>query len=212
MSFFSSRFHGFEKLKLKPGNSGKPGMCFIKFQSPDHAAATLQALSEGVDTLPSNPTVPVRAEWAKNDLDQPRDAAPRYDTGGGWPMPGGKGGKGKVHVVPPPPPHHASGWQATPVQSNSANVPCDTLFIGSLPHGCQETELESVLSGFAGFVRMKMTTGRGNMATAFALFDSVATCTEAVGQLHGMALQSTPHQAMNCEFARNSLDKRQKQW
>lgn len=206
--FFGNRFHGFEKLKfIRSG--GKPGMCFVKFETYEHAFATFQALGEGIDFLPSNPGVALRPEWAKNDLD-----APRQDGGGQWAQ-----SAPRAHVATPPPPPQQVHWSPPPQQAHwsppahqnaqvlSQTPPGDTLFIGSLGAGAQEAELQNVLSGIAGFVRMKMS-GQHNSPTAFALFDSVHSCTQALKKLHGMALPSSPQQAMNCEFAKNSLDKR----
>jgi len=212
--FFSFRFHGFQKLKFMACSGGKPGLCFVKFETYEHAFATFQALGEGVDCLPSNPSAPLRPEWAKNDLDAPKGGgqapsanyAPYYAPSAP-----------RAHVVAPPPPprqqqqQQQQFWSPTPTGTNakalSQTPPGDTLFVGSLPAGVQETEVQNVLSGFAGYLRMKMC-GQANLPTAFALFDSVDSCAEALRNLHGMALPSAPQQALNCEFARNSLDKR----
>lgn len=206
--FFGNRFHGFQKMKfIRSG--GKPGMCFVKFETYEHAFATYQALGEGIDCLPSNPNVALRPEWAKNDLDVPRDAG-----GAQW-APSAP----RAYVAAPPPPPQQVHWSPPPQQVHwnapapqNAQVlaqtpPGDTLFIGNLAAGVQEDELQNTLSGFAGYVRMKMS-GQHNSPTAFALFDSVHSCTDALSKLRGMALPSSPQQAMNCEFARNSLDKR----
>lgn len=203
--FFGSRFHGFEKLKFMPSSGSKPGLCFVKFETHEHAQATFAAINEGGDALPSNPSVALRPEWAKNDLD-----APRQDAGGGGqyypPAPH------YVQAPAPPPPPRQQVWAAAPAakhnpQALSATPPGDTMFIGGLAQHVQEEELHSALSGFAGFLRLKMS-GKANLPTAFALFDSVHSCQTALRSLHGMALSSSPQQPLNCEFARNSLDKR----
>lgn len=70
--FFSYTFEAFEKLKYMPTSGGKPGVCFVKFASPDYAQVAFQSLAENGYTLPSNPTVTLQPEWAKNDLDAPK--------------------------------------------------------------------------------------------------------------------------------------------
>lgn len=211
--FFQTQYHGFERLKFMPFNGSKPGLCFVKFETGEHANATFQAIVEGGDTLASNPGVPLRPEWAKNDLDAPRQGA------GGGPQPGAY----SPYAAPmppharavPPPPAPQQQWRAAPgppqIQAWPQAAPPapagnDTMFIGGIEKAVPEGELQGVLEGLPGFVRMKMT--QGHLPTAFALFDSIPSCSAALRKLHGMALPSAPHQALNCEFAKNSLDKR----
>jgi len=216
VDFFQTRFHGFVKLKFMPASGQKPGLCFIKFESVEHADATFHALGEGIDTLPSNPTVPLRPEWAKNDLDAPRDGGGatggQYAGYAGYAGFAGYGGapapRARVMAPPPPAARQASWGGGGPVGQHAGQTPPgDTMFIGGLAANAPEAELQTALHGFPGFVRMKMC-GGSHLPTAFALFDSVDSCTQAMSSLAGMALPSAPQQALNCEFARNSLDKR----
>merc|ERR1712039_869362 len=105
-----------------------------------------------------------------------------------------------VYVPPPAQFHAAPAPAATPA--------CDTMFIGSLSPHTAEDDVHAILCDLKGFSRMKFC-GHGTHApTAFALFDSVDSCRKAITRLHGMALSTAPDQALNCEFAKNSLDRR----
>lgn len=92
-------------------------------------------------------------------------------------------------------------------KARTQNPPCDTMFIGSLAAGVRPGELLEFLSKIPGYVRLRMS-GSRQTPVAFVLFDSVHSCSEALPRLHGTTLPSSPQQALVCEFARNSLDKR----
>lgn len=70
--FFASYFDGFDRIKYMVATGGKPGVCFAKFATPEHAQAAFQALNENGYTLSSNPSEVLRPEWARNDLDAPK--------------------------------------------------------------------------------------------------------------------------------------------
>lgn len=60
-----------------------------------------------------------------------------------------------------------------------------------------------------GFERLKLAHGDSNgKVLAFVLFDSVRSCEQAIHDLNGTYLPCSPYQAVSCQFARNSLNKR----
>mmetsp|Transcript_116217 Transcript_116217/g.211447 ORF Transcript_116217/g.211447 Transcript_116217/m.211447 type:complete len:447 (-) Transcript_116217:48-1388(-) len=188
--------HGFERLKFVPPTDGKSGMCFAKFYTAETAEEALRVLSGY--RLPSSPGTPLQVQFAKNDLDQPSGRG----LGGG------------------PPAAATSAWGATtsPMQSALAAAPlrqgnngeCDTMFIGNLASMVTEHDLSRVLQAYPGFVRLKFVMGPRPMA--FALFDGVPNCQQAIDSMHGQALPTAPEQAMLCQFAKNSLDKPTPKW
>merc|ERR1712137_1102404 len=140
--FFRKRFGGFEGMKFHPGRGGKPGICWVKF-APSDADGVFNALSQGVDYLPSNPTVALRPEWAKNDLD-----APRSDYGG-------HGAAAHTWASPPPParaPQYVPPpiYVPPPAPAPSATPACDTMFIGSLAPHTSEDDVHAILSDLRG--------------------------------------------------------------
>uniref|UniRef100_A0A7S1WEH6 RNA-binding protein n=1 Tax=Alexandrium catenella TaxID=2925 RepID=A0A7S1WEH6_ALECA len=197
--FFSGHCMGFERLKFVGAVEGRAGMGWAKFASPEHAEAALTTITSGV-SLPSCPQFTLRAEMGRNDLDV---------------TPGGPG----MH------PQHAARNPQCAAQQYSGQQPeqqqapmavtdgsggCDTMFMGSLPATVTDEELSGALMTVPGFVRSKLV-GQGEpRPVAFVLFDSGENCLAAVSALHGAALPSAPEQAITCEPAKNSLDKRQR--
>jgi hypothetical protein len=183
---------GFERLKFVPPAEGKSGMVFAKFASSDYADKAIARVA--TYALPSDPSVPLQATFAKNDLDQPSTRGP---------------------VVPPAPPlpgystYDTQSALVSPMGSSSAggSPPCDTMFIGNLAATTTEHELVSMLSMLSGYVRVKFVGESTQRPMAFVLFDSVNSCRAAISQLHGNGLPGAPNQALLCQFAKNSLDK-----
>jgi len=194
--FFSGHCEGFERLKFANAGDGRAGMAWAKFVSPDYAEAALTTIMQGV-SLPSCPEFQLRGEFARNDLDK---------------TPGGPG-MHPQHATRNPQyatPQYAAPQQHAPAAVENGSAGCDTMFVGCLPPTVTEEELSGALMTVPGFVRSKLV-GQGEpRPVAFVLFDSGENCLAAVSALHGAALPSAPEQAITCEPAKNSLDKRQR--
>lgn len=85
------------------------------------------------------------------------------------------------------------------------NPPCDTMFIGALSPEVSEEEMLSCMALLPGFFRLKYVSS-GQRPVAFAQFDSVENCAQALQVLHGSAFPSAPNQAIDCQFSKNPLD------
>lgn len=212
-------FAGFERLKFTPPSQGKTGMCWAKFGSPQEAHSALQELS--ASALPSNPTTALQVQLAKNDLDEPSRKRDFDGMGGGVgpaspspfvqkiaaalqntsrapsPAPaaysaGGGGGGGGG----------AAGWGGA-----RGNPPCDTMFVGNLAPSVTEYELLGVLHMLPGFTRVKFVGEGTPKPMAFAQFESIDSCMQAVQSFDGSSVASAPQQAIRCSFSKNSLDR-----
>jgi len=198
---FANQCQGFERMKFVQPMEGRPGMAWAKFFTPEYAEASLNTIVMGV-TLPSAPGFQLQAEFAKNDLDQPPPGARMGGMGGmGMDSPVSSFG-GQPQYGGAPPPLQVSRPTA------DGTTPGDTMFVGCLPQGITDQELNSIFLQMPGFVRTKLVAGP--RPVAFALFDSTDNCNQAIGALNGAALPSNPTQPITCEFSKNSLDKRQR--
>lgn len=193
--FLTGQCEGFERLKFVSTTGEKPGMAFAKFATPPHAEAALNTIVAGW-TLQSNPSTPLQAEFAKNDLDHKSDGA----TSAPWRVPAPVPVPPPRREVPPPPP-------PKPVTQG----PCDTMFVGGLHEWVSQNDLEEFFATLPGYVRMKLVgEGQPKPGPAFVLFESSSSCADAIAIVSGTALPKYPDQALNCTYAKNSLDKRQR--
>jgi len=183
---FSEYCTGFERMKFVEPTDAKWGMCFVKFLTVAHASTALQTIS--CLALPSNPAEALAVDYAKGELDQPKQAGHAASTGSQYRAP---------LALPVQP-------QAVPPRGNA---PCDTMFVGNLAPSVSEDELANALTTLHGFERMKMVGEGTDKVMAFALFDSIQSCADAIQALHGNALPSAPTQAVLCQYSKNSLGK-----
>jgi len=190
--FFAGQFDGFEKLKFTLPDDGKLGMCWVKFSSNEYAEVALQTINAEGYSLTSNPGVPLHVEFAKNDLDQPSKSSAQV---------------AQALITPPAQPPVVEVPVPVPVPTIVSNAPCDTMFMGGLPTNVTEHELTDILSSLPGFIRLKIVGEGRPRQMAWVLFDSVAACAQAIQAVHGCALPSAPTQALECQYAKNSLDK-----
>lgn len=214
----SQQCAGFERMKFRI-HPRHGGMAFAKFATADHAEAALQFLGSGV-ALPSNPGHALQVELARNELDQKPDmpsGAPQTALAALFeklqPRPRTQL---PVGIAPPPAavrPAHLQQHQPreTVLSQQEPAQPRDTLFVGRLPPTVTEDELSGVLTGLPGFLRAKLVGLGTAKPVAFVLFDSVEACAQALSELDGAALPSSPTHALACQFSKNSLDKRQRQ-
>ncbi|XAR57775.1 hypothetical protein NMG60_11026032 [Bertholletia excelsa] len=94
---------------------------------------------------------------------------------------------------------------------NSSNAPpCPTLFVANLGPSCSEEELLQVFSSCPGFLKLKMQSTYG-APVAFVDFQDTASSTDALNQLQGTMLYSSPPgEGMRLEYARSRMGMRSK--
>jgi len=221
VSFVTAQCDGFESIKFHPGSQAqhKSGTAWVKFVTAELAEIAMHTINNGA-TLPGNPGIPLRAEFSKNELDQrqPENNAngrPQYHSQSPPRRPSPLLHRGQPIIIAPPAHRPMTSWQPLPPPGqpfHAAQDPreCDTLFIGNIDLSVPEEELQVLLEVLEGFIRMKFIASGNTMKnTALALFSSSACAREAKYQIHG-TLMSDGQYSLNVEFAKNSLDKRQR--
>merc|ERR1712232_116472 len=79
----ASHFEGYERMKFAPAAGNKGGMAWIKFSSVELAMLALKQIQTGNLFFPSDPNRPMKADFAKNELDQQapaRNTTSKRDT------------------------------------------------------------------------------------------------------------------------------------
>mmetsp|Transcript_92682 Transcript_92682/g.262067 ORF Transcript_92682/g.262067 Transcript_92682/m.262067 type:complete len:1080 (-) Transcript_92682:11-3250(-) len=184
VEFFSGSFEGFVRLKFAPPSNGRGGMCWIRFATIEHADNAMHLIKSGGYRMACDPTKTLQIDYAKNDLDC-------------------RGVDARAGVA-------AAAQQVAAAVAGASvpllgNTPCDTMFIGALAAEVTEQELLTYISLLPGFVKLKYVSG-ATRPVAFAQFDSVANCAQAVRVLHGKCLPSAPTHPLDCQYSKNSLD------
>lgn len=88
-----------------------------------------------------------------------------------------------------------------PLPTAGSNAPCSTLFVANLGSSCTESEIFHLLSGFPGFLKLKMQTKAG-LPVAFVDFQDEACSTHALTQLQNYMLPSSDRGGMHLEYAK----------
>ncbi|XP_057971929.1 uncharacterized protein LOC131160339 isoform X2 [Malania oleifera] len=89
-------------------------------------------------------------------------------------------------------------------------TPCPTLFVANLGPTCTEQELTQVFSRCLGFLKLKMQSTYGS-PVAFVDFQDTASSTEALNNLQGTILYSSPAgEGMRLEYAKSRMGMRRK--
>ncbi|KAJ1327093.1 hypothetical protein BSLG_010440 [Batrachochytrium salamandrivorans] len=88
------------------------------------------------------------------------------------------------------------------------NPPCNTLYVGNLPHDASEEELRQIFSVQPGFKRLCFRT-RANGPMCFVEFESVDYATAALFQLYGNHLSNSTKGGIRLSYSKNPLGVRQ---
>ncbi|CAH9146458.1 unnamed protein product [Cuscuta epithymum] len=93
--------------------------------------------------------------------------------------------------------------------ANKNAPPCPTLFVANLGPNSSEQELNQVFSRCRGFLKLKMQSTYG-APVAFVDFKDTASSTEALSNLQGAILHSSPGEGMRLEYAKSRMGMRSK--
>ncbi|XP_057542432.1 uncharacterized protein LOC130820904 isoform X2 [Amaranthus tricolor] len=94
--------------------------------------------------------------------------------------------------------------------ASQENPPCPTLFVAKLAPNCSEKELTEVFLRCRGFLKLKIQSTYGP-PVAFVDFRDTACSTEALNQLQGTVLVSSPHgEGLRLEYAKSRMGKQRK--
>ncbi|KAI8927918.1 hypothetical protein BC831DRAFT_450957 [Entophlyctis helioformis] len=88
------------------------------------------------------------------------------------------------------------------------NPPCNTLYVGNLPHETMEEELRQIFSVQPGFKRLCFRM-RSNGPMCFVEFDSIEYATAALFQLYGTHLSISTKGGIRLSYSKNPLGVRQ---
>ncbi|KAL1920135.1 uncharacterized protein VTP21DRAFT_1281 [Calcarisporiella thermophila] len=110
--------------------------------------------------------------------------------------------------VQTPPPLYAR----LPIPANPAdqNPPCNTLYVGNLPHSASEDELRQLFSACRGYKRMCFRT-KANGPMCFVEFETIDYAARALAELQGRPLSSSMKGGIRLSFSKNPLGMRQQQ-
>ncbi|KAL1919479.1 uncharacterized protein VTP21DRAFT_2172 [Calcarisporiella thermophila] len=93
-----------------------------------------------------------------------------------------------------------------PLPSNPAdqNPPCNTLYVGNLPHAATEDELRQLFGRCAGYKRLCFRT-KVNGPMCFVEFETIEHATLALAELQGSLLPSSVKGGIRLSFSKNPL-------
>lgn len=119
----------------------------------------------------------------------------------------------KVFRTEAPAPQGPGGSPYTPVDRNSDNPPCDTLFVGNLPPHVSEEEVEGFFRSSVGnrFAACKVNRNASGRVSAFVQFVDIDAAKEAHATLQGKELPGSDRGPMRIQFSKNALGKRRRE-
>lgn len=101
-------------------------------------------------------------------------------------------------------PEHAPRPQYPPANPADQHPPCNTLYIGNLPHNVAEDELKAIFSKQRGYRRI-MLRHRHNGPVCFCEFEDIPTATKALHELYGYPLHNSTKGGVRLSFSKNPL-------
>jgi len=84
------------------------------------------------------------------------------------------------------------------------NPPCNTLYVGNLPHNVSEDELKDIFSRQRGYKRI-MLRHRNNGPVCFCEFEDIASASHALKLLYGHPLHNSSRGGVRLSFSKNPL-------
>lgn len=82
--------------------------------------------------------------------------------------------------------------------------PCNTLYVGNLPHNTNEEELRAMFSQCIGYQRLSFS-NKQNGPMCFVEFDDVACATHAMQDLYGKMLSNSTKGGIRLSYSKNPL-------
>ncbi|KAJ1657731.1 hypothetical protein IWQ61_002919 [Dispira simplex] len=93
--------------------------------------------------------------------------------------------------------------------TNDHNPPCNTLYVGNLAASTQEDELRGLFAKAAGYKRLYFRPKQNMGPICFVEFEDIAHATQAMHQLNGCTISSSPNGGIRLSFSKNPLGVRQ---
>ncbi|XP_030475286.2 RNA-binding protein L isoform X1 [Syzygium oleosum] len=226
-------FPGYESSHLRSPSKNSQPFAFAVFTDQQSAVAAMHALNGMVFDLEKGSTLYIDLaksnSRSKRSRDEDRHGSDKrarlsspYSFGaldsagvGSTHMPG-MGNSAYSTIGYPSTQSHGSsdgrGIKGTTAakMGNSSAPPCPTIFVANLGPRCTEQELIQVFSQCSGFLKLKMQSTYG-APVAFVDFQDTACSTQALNQLQGTLLLSSPAgDGIRLEFAKSRMGMRRK--
>lgn len=108
--------------------------------------------------------------------------------------------------------HHQPPYRRhyPPINPADQNPPCNTLYVGNLPHDTSEEELKAMFSKQRGYKRLCFRT-KANGPMCFVEFEDVTFATKALHELYGQPLHNSVKGGIRLSFSKNPLGVRSNQ-
>ncbi|KLJ06805.1 hypothetical protein EMPG_17700 [Blastomyces silverae] len=110
-------------------------------------------------------------------------------------------------IVPNPGYMHASQYHRVnypPVNPADQNPPCNTLYVGNLPHDTSEDELKALFTKQRGYKRLCFR-NKQNGPMCFVEFEDISFATKALHELYGYQLSNSVKGGIRLSFSKNPL-------
>ncbi|QSS53459.1 RNA binding protein [Histoplasma capsulatum var. duboisii H88] len=110
-------------------------------------------------------------------------------------------------MVPNPGYMHASQYHRVnypPVNPADQNPPCNTLYVGNLPHDTSEDELKALFTKQRGYKRLCFR-NKQNGPMCFVEFEDISFATKALHELYGYQLSNSVKGGIRLSFSKNPL-------
>ncbi|EEH21635.1 hypothetical protein PABG_03851 [Paracoccidioides brasiliensis Pb03] len=91
-----------------------------------------------------------------------------------------------------------------PVNPADQNPPCNTLYVGNLPHDTSEDELKSLFTKQRGYKRLCFR-NKQNGPMCFVEFEDISFATKALHELYGYQLSNSVKGGIRLSFSKNPL-------
>ncbi|CAK9159430.1 unnamed protein product [Ilex paraguariensis] len=215
-------FPGYESSHLRNPTQNTQPFAFAVFVDQQSAIAALHATNGMVFDLEKGSTLYIdlaksNSRSKRSRMDDERSGTEKRIRGSAaFPRDTSDPGVGSIHLpgisssaynmigYPPPTQSHgnfdgraANETSTAKLNKSSApyvpanNTPCPTLFVANLGPACSEQELIQVFSRCRGYLKLKMQSTFG-APVAFVDFQDTASSTEALSNLQGTILYSSP--------------------
>ncbi|KAI5301398.1 hypothetical protein KEM55_001759, partial [Ascosphaera atra] len=102
-------------------------------------------------------------------------------------------------------PHHGRHGPAyPPANPADQNPPCNTLYVGNLPHDTSEDELKALFSKQRGYKRLCFR-NKQNGPMCFVEFEDISAATKVLTDLYGWQLSNSVKGGIRLSFSKNPL-------
>ncbi|CAH9092318.1 unnamed protein product [Cuscuta europaea] len=222
-------FPGYESSHLRSPTSNTQPFAFAVFVDQQSALAAMYELNGLVFDIEKGSTLFIDLAKSNSRSKRQRTTADDDRLGLDKRMKGSaavsrviESGVGNIHIpgmsssayntVGYPPTQSYANFDGRSVNESNANKnapPCPTLFVANLGPNSSEQELNQVFSRCRGFLKLKMQSTYG-APVAFVDFKDTASSTEALSNLQGAILHSSPGEGMRLEYAKSRMGMRSK--